>query len=44
MLTEKARRALRGLDFRHKKKTSAEVYLHTIGAEGRTRTGTYLYG
>lgn len=25
-------------------KTSVEVYLHTFGAEGRTRTGTYFYG
>lgn len=39
MLSEKARRALRGLDFRHKKKTSVEVSLHTNGAEGRNRTG-----
>lgn len=38
MLSEKARRALRGLDFRHKK-TSVEVSLHTNGAEGRNRTG-----
>ena len=32
MLSEKARGALRGLDFRQKK-TSVEVYLHTNGAK-----------
>jgi hypothetical protein len=37
MLSEKARGALRGLDFRQKK-TSVEVYLHTNGAKAGLAT------
>ena len=46
LLKGKSRKALCGADPRHKKTTSRWLLVRAVlnGAEGRTRTGTYLYG